>query len=96
MQSSSDSQSSSEASGTPLPSPTLQVPSMNDEFSIDSDGAKILQEYLDDFQDGDTELRATIVANAMAELYDLRPEDAPFDKTKASQVCYPLDALQVS
>ena len=91
MQSSSDSQSSSQASGTPPPSPTL--PSVDNEFSIDSDDAKILQEYLDKFQDGDTELRATIVANAMAELYDLRPEDAPFDKTKASQVCYPLDAL---
>ena len=94
MQSPSDSQSLSQTSGTPPPSPAL--PSMDGEFTINSDEAKILQEYLDDFQDGDTELRAKIVANAMAELYDLRPEDAPFDKTKASQVCYPLDALHVS
>jgi hypothetical protein len=84
MESSSASQSSSKESGTPLPSPTL--PPKEDTFTITKDDAKILQEYLDNFQDGDTDLQATIIANAMAELCNLRPEDEPFDKAKASQV----------
>jgi hypothetical protein len=55
-------------------------------FSFTKDDANILREYLDDFKDGDVDLRRTIIANAMAEIAMLRPDDEPFDKADVTTV----------
>ena len=55
-------------------------------FSISSEDAEILEEYIEEFQDADSELRTRIVANAMTQLAMLRPEDEPFDKVIANKV----------
>jgi hypothetical protein len=65
------------------PSP---VPPMVEAFSITREDAKILEEYVEEFEEGDNDLRNTIVANAMAELSGLCPETEPFDKIEASKV----------
>jgi hypothetical protein len=57
-----------------------------DGFSITREDAKILGEYLDEFEDGDSDLRNTIVTNAMAVLSGRHPEIESFDKIEASKV----------
>jgi hypothetical protein len=59
---------------------------MADVFSITREDAKILEEYVEEFQEGDTDLRNTVIANAMAELSALRPETVSFNKIEASKV----------
>jgi hypothetical protein len=49
---------------------------------------KILEEYVNEFQEGDADLRNMIIANAMAELSALQPELDPFDKIDASKVSF--------
>jgi hypothetical protein len=82
MQSDDGSQSPSQESGV-SPSP---VPPMVEAFYITREDAKILEEYIEQFEEGDNDLRTTIVANAMAELSGLCPETEPFDKIEASKV----------
>ena len=55
-------------------------------FSISSEDAEILEEYIEEFQDTDSELWTRIVANAMTQLAMLWPEDEPFDKAIANKV----------
>jgi hypothetical protein len=59
---------------------------MVEAFYITREDAKILEEYIEQFEEGDNDLRTTIVANAMAELSGLHPETEPFDKIEASKV----------
>jgi hypothetical protein len=61
-----------------------------DTFTITRDDATILEEYVDEFQEGDADLRNTIIANVMAELCALRPEALPFNKIEATKVCFYL------
>ena len=81
-ESSSDSPSGeSELSQSPNDQPT------NAGFMITPDDIGILQEYLEEFQEADTSLWTRIIEKAMAELYQLRPSNASFDKKEASKVC---------
>jgi hypothetical protein len=89
MQSDYGSQSPSQESDS-YPSP---VPPLVEVFTISREDTKILEEYLEDFQEGDSDLRNTIVANAMAELSGLRPETEPFNKIEASKVSM-IDSFQ--
>ena len=80
-ESSSDSQSGeSELSQSPNDQPT------NPGFIITPDDIGILQGYLEEFQEADTSLRTRLIEKAMAELYQLRPSNASFDKKEASKV----------
>ena len=71
----------SELSQSPNDQPT------NAGFMITPDDIGILQEYLEEFQEADTSLWTRIIEKAMAELYQLRPSNASFDKKEASKVC---------
>ena len=82
MQSDNDSQSPSQTSDASPP----PISPMADVFSITRADAKILEEYVEEFQEGDADLRNTIIANAMAELSALRPEKVSFNKIEASKV----------
>jgi hypothetical protein len=59
-----------------------------EEFSITKDDTGILEGYLDEFEEGDADLRNTVVAAALGELFMLRPDGIPFDKNDASKVCF--------
>ncbi|KAH8978646.1 hypothetical protein EDB86DRAFT_3151891 [Lactarius hatsudake] len=54
-------------------------------FSITPQDRDVLQEYLQEFQEADTDDRTRIVEKAMAKLYHLRPVNTPFDKKDASK-----------
>jgi hypothetical protein len=83
MQFDNESNSSSEESEGCAP---LTVPPTVETFSITQEDATILAEHLEEFENGDADVRTTIVANVMAELWLLRPETLPFDKIEASKV----------
>lgn len=70
------------------------APQMADVFTITQEDATIMHEYLGEYDDGNTDLRHTIVANVMAILCDLRPETSPFNKIEASRV--PLHIIPLS
>jgi len=61
--------------------------SKNEDFKISDKDALILQEYVLEFKEGDTELRIRIIEKVMAEMYLLRPPNTPFDKVDAKEVC---------
>ncbi|KAH9001968.1 hypothetical protein EDB86DRAFT_2827429 [Lactarius hatsudake] len=54
-------------------------------FSITPQDRDVLQEYLQEFQEADTDDRTRIVEKAMAKLYHLCPVNTPFDKKDASK-----------
>jgi hypothetical protein len=55
-------------------------------FTITPQDIIILQQYLDEFREADTSLWTRIIEKYMAELYQLRIANAPFDKKEASKV----------
>ena len=62
--------------GSPSPSRELElspptVPAMVEAFAITQKDARILEEYLEEFQEGDVDLRSRIIANVMVELCGL-------------------------
>ncbi len=59
---------------------------MAEAFAITREDARILEEYVEEFQEGDADLRSRIIANVMAELCGLRSDTVPFDKVEASKV----------
>jgi hypothetical protein len=83
----SDSSSCSQ-SGVSDASPTCNVQTMNMGFAITPQDVGVLRQYIDEFQEADTTLRTKIIEKAMAELYQLRPAKAHFDKKEASKVCH--------
>lgn len=58
-------------------------------FKVTPEDANILNEYIVDFQEADTETRNRILEKAMGELYKLRPGNSPFDKKDIKQVSDP-------
>jgi hypothetical protein len=56
-------------------------------FKITPQDANILEGYMDDFEQADTQTRSNILEKAMGEMYRLRPENSIFDKKEAKQVC---------
>lgn len=87
---SSQSQSPSQESLTSAsPTPSI-VPPMADDFSITREDAKILGTYVEQFEEGNAELRNTIIANAMGELSELRPDGILFNKIEASKVSFQI------
>jgi hypothetical protein len=83
MQSNYGSPSPSQQSEEPFPPNAL--PSSK-EFVISREDANMLQEYVDAFQEGDADVRNTIIAAAMAELYSLHPPTVHFNKVEVSKV----------
>ncbi|KAN0136039.1 hypothetical protein V8E53_006200 [Lactarius tabidus] len=59
--------------------------SKEDAFLITRKDSEILSEFLDEFQDGDGEIRTKIIANAMAAVFLARPDGDPFNKSEASK-----------
>ncbi len=80
----SDSTSSTQTSSAPVSDHS--DPPLPGGFSITREDAQILSEYVDEFQEGDANHRANIIANAMAALIVLRPDAEPFNKGEASKV----------
>jgi hypothetical protein len=64
----------------------LTVPPIKEVFTMTEEDVTILEEHLEEFSNGNADLRNTIVANVMAELVLLRPETFPFNKAEASKV----------
>jgi hypothetical protein len=92
MQSDNSSPCISQESLSSLPP---NIPPMGDVFSITREDAAILAEYVEEFQEGDTDLRNTIIANVMAELFVLRPDTVPFNKVDASKVAIHIIIFKV-
>jgi hypothetical protein len=57
-----------------------------DRFKITREDADILRGLVDEFQEADADVRNTIIAAAMAELYELRPVTEPFNKLEVKAV----------
>jgi hypothetical protein len=77
----STSQQSSSHQSTDQDNPTIA-----NIFTLTKEDVEALSEYVDEFQEGDTDRRSTIIANAMADLVTLRPAGEPFNKLDASKV----------
>jgi hypothetical protein len=56
-------------------------------FTITAQDTHILQQYLEEFQQGDKSARTQLVNRTMGELCGLHPVHAPFDKLDAKRVC---------
>ena len=76
-------------SGDSAITPSEDGQSMNTGYAITPQDAVKLQEYLQEFQGADTNLRIRIVDTAMARLYRERPANAntSFDKEDVRKVC---------
>ncbi len=83
MQSDNGSPFRSEGLEASIPPTILPV---GDVFAITQQDASILEEYIDDFQEGNADVQNTIIANVMAELSGLHPETFAFNKVEASKV----------
>ena len=55
-------------------------------FKVMPEDADILNEYIIEFQEADTETRNRILEKAMGELYMLHTGNSPFDKKDIKQV----------
>ena len=77
--------SSSADSHPHLPSDHVASPAPQG-FLFTRKDAELLSEYLDDFQDGNAEVQAKIIENAMADLAVDRPDEEPFNKAEVSKV----------
>lgn len=55
-------------------------------FTLTKEDIEALQEYVDEFEEADSDRRSTIIANAMADIVKGRPADEPFNKVDASKV----------
>ncbi|KAN0138127.1 hypothetical protein V8E53_004016 [Lactarius tabidus] len=60
------------------------TPPLTDAFLITRKDSEILSEFLDEFQDGDGEIRNKIITNVMAAVFLARPDGDPFNKSEAS------------
>jgi hypothetical protein len=65
-------------------------------FKITREDADILKGMVDEFQEADADVRNTIIAAAMAELYELRPADEPFNKLEVKAVCLSIHWIKCS
>ena len=59
---------------------------IDDVFEITQEDASILEEYIEEFKEGDADTRSRIIANVMAELYALRDGTVSFNKKDADRV----------
>ena len=57
-------------------------------FSITSEDASYMGQYLDEFKEGDTATQTLLIDRVMGELCRSRPKDSPFDKVDAKVVRY--------
>lgn len=57
-------------------------------FSLSNEDIEALRDYLEEFKEANAERRSTIIANAMADIVTLRPDDEPFNKVEASKVIF--------
>ena len=69
-----------------MPDPSVTTQPLGTHFKFTSDDKDILLQYLDEFKLAETNTRTRIIERAMADIYQLRPPNAPFDKKAISQV----------
>ena len=83
----SGSHGSNASSGEPeIPSgPTMHPPATA--FKITAQDTNILDMYIDEFEQADTQMRSKILEKVMGALYRLRPGNSMFDKKEAKQAC---------
>ncbi|KAF8269100.1 hypothetical protein EI94DRAFT_1799598 [Lactarius quietus] len=65
--------------------PLVQLCALASIFKVTPEDANILNEYIVEFQEGNTGARNTLLERVMGELYNLRPSDTPFDKKDIKQ-----------
>ncbi|KAI9450962.1 hypothetical protein BJY52DRAFT_1226902 [Lactarius psammicola] len=86
MQSDNGSQSVSGGSQLSSTAPaTAPAHPIDDVFEITQEDASILEEYIEEFKEGDADTRSRIIANVMAELYALRDGTVSFNKKDADR-----------
>ncbi|KAI9429489.1 hypothetical protein BJY52DRAFT_1232597 [Lactarius psammicola] len=86
MQSDIGSQSLSGGSQLSSTAPaTAPAHPIDDVFEITQEDASILEEYIEEFKEGDADTRSRIIANVMAELYALRDGTVSFNKKDADR-----------
>ncbi|KAI9435888.1 hypothetical protein BJY52DRAFT_1197379 [Lactarius psammicola] len=84
----SDNGSQSVSGGSQLSSTapaTAPAHPIDDVFEITQEDASILEEYIEEFKEGDADTRSRIIANVMAELYALRDGTVSFNKKDADR-----------
>jgi hypothetical protein len=57
-----------------------------DGFTITREDAKILEKYVEEFEEADGDLQSELIRTIMAELRKLQSVDTPFDKLDANKV----------
>ncbi|KAI9451380.1 hypothetical protein BJY52DRAFT_1226698 [Lactarius psammicola] len=86
MQSNNGSQSVSGGSQLSSTAPaTAPAHPIDDVFEITQEDASILEEYIEEFKEGDADTRSRIIANVMAELYALQDGIVSFNKKDADR-----------
>ncbi|KAI9437877.1 hypothetical protein BJY52DRAFT_1229989 [Lactarius psammicola] len=86
MQSDNGSQSVSGGSQLSSTAPaTAPAHPIDDVFEITQEDASILEEYIEEFKEGDADTHSRIIANVMAELYALRDGIVSFNKKDADR-----------
>ncbi|KAI9430400.1 hypothetical protein BJY52DRAFT_1232430 [Lactarius psammicola] len=80
----SDIGSRSLSGGSQLSS-TAPAHPIDDVFKITQEDASILEEYIEEFKEGDADTRSRIITNVMAELYALRDGTVSFNKKDADR-----------
>jgi len=68
---------------------------MNTGFVIGPNDKGVLKKYLNEFQDGDWDVRVEVVGKALGEIYRLRPDDTPFGKKEATEVCIAYSHMRI-
>jgi len=56
-------------------------------FQFTPEDTSILNRYMDEFEQADTQMRNNILEKVMGEIYRLRPGNTRFDKKQAKQAC---------
>ena len=67
-----------------------EIPVPTEGFFVTPRDASILQPYVPEFQNGDTDTRNKVLGKAVGELYALRPPNTVFDKKFAMRVRVPI------
>ena len=63
-------------------------PPQAERFTLSKDDIDALREYVDEFPEADADRQSTIIANAMADIVEIRPRGQTFNKIDASKVRY--------
>jgi hypothetical protein len=86
MQTPHSSESDTSFSESEIPSgPIMHPPATG--FQFTPEDKDVLNKYMDEFEQADTQMRNNIVEKVMGELYQFWPGNSGFDKKEAKQAC---------